>query len=112
MGDRANIVVKSSGEQVSLYTHWEGSELPWMLQRALARGRERWSDSSYLARIIFCDMIRNSIMDLTGFGISQNPAEGHVIVVDVDKQMIFLYEKNPMTFEEFMTVDLNMVLDN
>ena len=39
MGDRANVLVGEwNGEEFSgvyLYTHWSGSELPWIVQSAL-----------------------------------------------------------------------------
>lgn len=70
MGDRGNIVVQDGqGARVWLYTHWDGSDLPKMLQDALKRGESRWDDAPYLARIVFCDMIKE-VASLTGFGIS------------------------------------------
>lgn len=57
MGDRANVVVIDGDEQVCLYTHWNGYEVAEVLQNALKRGKERWAQAPYLARIIFCDMV-------------------------------------------------------
>jgi len=65
MGDRGNIEV----DGVNLYGHWSGSELPRILQEALAK-RWRWMDVGYLARIVFCRMVRGSEEVETGFGIS------------------------------------------
>ena len=67
MGDRANI---RTSDGINFYTHWEGTELPEILARALERGKDRWDDYIYLNRIIFCEMVRRSIDDTTGFGIS------------------------------------------
>jgi hypothetical protein len=53
-----------------MYTHWEGYRTGAVLQSALKRGQSRWSDPSYLTRIIFCDMIEGAERDLTGFGLS------------------------------------------
>ncbi len=65
MGDRGNIEV----DGVNLYGHGNGSLLPLILQGALAR-RWRWTDGSYLARIVFCCMVRGNEDGETGFGIS------------------------------------------
>lgn len=90
MGDRANVVIKDSDSQVCLYTHWSGSDLPEILKAALIRGKSRWNDRAYLARIIFCEMVRGSEMELTGYGISQNIGDGgdNVIYVDIDAQTV------------------------
>ena len=71
MGDRANVVVLGTGPSpVYLYTHWGGSELPATLQAALKRGEGRWTDPSYLARIIFCEMVAGREQSELGYGIS------------------------------------------
>jgi hypothetical protein len=105
MGDRANVVVKESGEQVCLYTHWSGYELPGTLRSAMKRGESRLDDSQYLARIIFCEMVRGREMDTTGFGISQNIGDGgnQVIVVDVDNATVTINDNEAMTFSDFMS---------
>ena len=71
MGDRGNIFIADGEEHgVYLYAHWHGSVLPGILRNALRRGRDRWSDTQYLARIIFCEMIRDDVDGTTGFGIT------------------------------------------
>ena len=70
MGDRRNVVVEfNSKNSVALYTHWSGTELPQIVANALARGRARWTDPTYLTRIIFSEMIQHEILDETGYGI-------------------------------------------
>ena len=88
MGDRANIVMVQhpwGGKPQSLiyfYSHWGGSGLPKVLQSALIRGKGRWDDEPYLARIIFSEMIRDSVEDDTGFGISTYQADNeHPLLV-------------------------------
>lgn len=66
MGDRAQVFMKDEG--VYLYTHWGAPGLVKTVQRALAR-RERWNDPEYLARIIFCEMVKGEEHEPTGFGI-------------------------------------------
>jgi hypothetical protein len=110
MGDRANILVKSSekedAEQVCLYTHWAGSELPGTLKIALIRGRGRWDDFQYLTRIIFCEMLKRSgegLDGITGYGITQKPWDGddRLIFVIVESQQVILGEKK-YSFEEYV----------
>lgn len=110
MGDRANVVVRSKGEneneQVCLYTHFRGYALPLTLRAALIRGRERWDDPSYLARIIFCEMIKDSVLDLTGYGISASIIDGarRVLLVDVDDQTVKVGER-VYSFEQYITYE-------
>jgi len=85
MGDRGNIVVDDGqNKPVFLYTHWTGTELPQILQRALKRGRGRWGDTAYLTRIIFSEMIQNEVLEETGYGISTTLCdnEHNILLVD------------------------------
>ena len=66
MGDRGNIVV----DGVWLYTHWGGYDLKRILKDALIKGKDRWTDTPYLTRIIFCEMIKEDVNGMTGYGIS------------------------------------------
>ena len=70
MGDRGNIEVKQIGadDSVFLYTHWRGCQIKGILADALAKGG-RWSDPSYLTRIIFQEMIGTDDTT-TSYGIS------------------------------------------
>lgn len=95
MGDRGNIVIKQNakdkqGEYIYFYAHWSGSELPSILQSALARGKERWDDEQYLARVIFCEMIKDNVLDTDSFGIStyMGDNEHDFLVVDVRAQTV------------------------
>ncbi len=105
MGDKANVVIKEDGEQVCLYTHWQGYELPGILQGALNRGKERIDDFQYLTRIIFCDMIKGQEEKLTGYGITQEIHDGgdRVIILDMDKKTVQMKGSNPVSLDDFMT---------
>lgn len=89
MGDRANIIVKESDEQVCLYAHWTGSDLPEILRSALKKGESRLNDFQHLTRIIFCEMVGDD-KHITGYGITQKPGDGadRIITVDVYEQTI------------------------
>lgn len=102
MGDRANIEVREGDESVYLYTHWRGSDAPQTLQKALRRGKDRWTDNGYLARIIFCDLVSGYEDELTGFGIYASPlfASKHLLV-DVTKQTVTIDDGVSVSFEQY-----------
>ena len=84
MGDRGNIEIKQPGadDSLFLYTHWRGSSVCEILADALAKGG-RWSDPSYLTRIIFQEMIGDDDTT-TGFGISVGSIEDNEHTVPLD----------------------------
>jgi hypothetical protein len=91
MGDRGNIVIKEGQEQVWLYSHWSGSSITSILQRALAR-KQRWDDAPYLARIIFDTMTEGSHGSETGYGIWTCPLDNEhdILLVDVKAQKVLV----------------------
>ena len=100
MGNRRNVELKyESGAKIYLYTHWGGTELPSIVSRALERGKDRWDNESYLARIIFSEMTQREEMSLTGYGISPYPPdEEHAhITIDFKDQ-----KANGLPFELFI----------
>jgi len=106
MGDRGNIKL-NFGENFSptyFYTHWEGSELPEILRDALIRGRDRWNDEPYLARIIFSEMIQNEVMSKTGYGISPYMCDNErpILVVNLTEGTVEVEDTGKWTFEEFV----------
>lgn len=124
MGDRGNLVmrftepVKELGQDekrtdVYFYTHWRGSELPNILQRALAR-RQRWDDEAYLSRIIFNTLTEGYEKEETGFGIAPYMCDNEhdLLIVDHEDQMVIRQteegkERRRWTFEEFVNLDAN-----
>lgn len=105
MGDRANVVIKRDDEQVCLYTHCNGSELLETVRNAMILGREFWKCESYLARIIFCQMVANDELGIYGFGISQTLGDGRdrVLILDVEHQTVKINDKPEMSFEEYVS---------
>ena len=104
MGDRANVLVIDDDSNVYLYTHWCGSELPEMVKASIKR-HARWDDGSYLARIIFQDMVNNDL-SCSGFGISSVCGDGddRIIEVDVDNQEVRIGEML-WNFTEFCNLE-------
>lgn len=112
MGDRGSVQIIPSDTteySVYLYTHWRGQELAQTVHRALAR-KQRWTDDSYLTRIIFCEMLRDGYNDPIeafdtpeSYGISAYPTESEYpdLVVDCAKQQVRVanFKKS---FEEFV----------
>ncbi len=120
MGDRANcIVLQNTYEEnppVWLYTHWDGSNLLAMVQKAIQH-KQRWEDSPYLTRIIFDTMSAGHQGEETGFGISTSECDNnhHYVVVDPKRQEVRIedlesrYVYHRWTFKEFCTTNLSDV---
>jgi hypothetical protein len=108
MGDRANVYVKGYGDEpgVYLYTHWTGTELPATVQRALARGTDRWDDNAYLTRIVFAEMIRDELDATTGYGISTRFCDGgdRIIILDCGNQTVEI-DGNEVPMKDFVAID-------
>jgi hypothetical protein len=78
MGNRANIEIKyQDGGSIFLYSHWDGVGVDDIVKRALSskRGQNRLDDESYLARIIFSEMIKDDVLGEIGYGISPYECE-------------------------------------
>ena len=99
MGDRSNIIIQEGKEEVFLYGHWMGLDYIPILKTALERGRDRWQDASYLARIVFCDMVRGDLDKTTGFGIwpSLCDNEHPYLVVDCPNKAVRLESEKKRT---------------
>jgi hypothetical protein len=119
MGDRGNIVLDFGSERfIYLYTHWQGSHLAQILRAALSRGRDRWGDPSYLARIVFSEMIRDEVLEVTGFGLSPHLTDNEhdLLVVDLVGSRVLLCEgedlkavRRTWTFDEFVALGSDSV---
>lgn len=104
MGDRANVIVKSGEEEVVLYTHWSGSELPEIVRLGMVRGKQRWDDFQYLTRILFCELIpMKEWEELSGFGITTRVHDGgrQLVKVDCDAQTVTVGNKDAVSFAAF-----------
>lgn len=100
MGDRGNIVVKSGTEKAWLYSHWGGTDLPVILRDALVRGKGRWDDAPYLARIIFQQMIGKDD-GITGYGISASVSDNEhpILVVDCGAQTVQCFGRDDIEID-------------
>lgn len=118
MGDRANIVIEKDNHSfphpVFFYTHWHGYAIKPTLKAALLRGKERWNDGQYLARIIFCEMVKGKEMETTGFGITTRIGDGGYLLLCVNMREQKVKERDSSedenatvlkewTFDEFIS---------
>lgn len=109
MGDRGHIHIADTG--VYLYTHWEATELPETLARVLSRGA-RLNDPSYLARIIFDEMVGDDQGGETDYGIDTAPQGDawRILTVDCSERTVTFDrdrsysddEGESYSFEEFI----------
>ena len=108
MGDRGNILIHG----VYLYTHWNGSSIKEILQNVLRR-KQRWDDTPYLTRMIFCEMVKEEISEETGYGISTEICDNqyNILKVDCELQKVFEITEDETvvkewTFDEFIKGDI------
>jgi len=110
MGDRGNVAVtvEANKPPIYFYTHWGGSNILDHVQDALDIGRSRWNDPPYLARIIFCSMMRGAdLTGTTGFGISHEVCDNEHPIVEVDiPNRVVRQEHRKWTFEALVEADL------
>ncbi len=114
MGDRANVkFVEENGGEMFFYTHWAGAKLPSTVQDALRRGEDRWDDDSYLARIVFCEMVKNDINGLTGYGLSTRRIDSwgrDDLIVDASRREVQIGHKS-WTFKEFCSLSADQLAE-
>jgi hypothetical protein len=70
MGARINFVFKDGTDSsVVLYSHWGQDSWETDLAQALEHSKPRWNDSTYGTRMMISYLIKDQVMDETGFGI-------------------------------------------
>lgn len=101
MGDKGNIVVRQESNtnrgDVWFYTHWSGGDIKKTAQKALEKGRGRWGDSSYLARIVFQQLIGEDDGE-TGFGVSTSIADNEhdILVIDDTSSTVYMVPESSL----------------
>lgn len=98
MGTRAQVKIVTSDNlcPIYLYQHYDGDCLFQTVLDAFSRGKDQIDDPEYMTRIIFSEMIRESIDDTVGYGISTDEHGDIEFLVEVnfDTQMITQYAYN------------------
>ncbi len=120
MGDRRNVVLRFETKDelnlgmelpaIYLYVHWMGQELPEIVQRSIARAKDRWGDESYLARVIASDVFSAvGIEATTGAGLSLELQDtdypGREVEVFLGCDMVKI-GTSLKTFENFISTEL------
>ena len=91
MGARCNFVFKQSDDlAVCLYSHWDEDQMHEVLAAALGHAMPRieLGDISYATRMAISYIIKDSILDETGYGITaMDPSDqgflDHPITIDL-----------------------------
>jgi len=93
MSTRAQVYMKDS--DVYLYQHCDGDNLMDTVVAAVNSdvGKGRQSDPEYLARIIFCKMVKDNVGGETGFGIGTTEHSDIEYLVTVDCENKTITEK-------------------
>jgi hypothetical protein len=107
MGARINFVFKESidGPSVVLYSHWGQDSWETDIAGALEHSKPRWNDSSYGTRMMISYLMKDSIMDETGFGIysisgtNYDLGEQTVIIDFINKTVV---DNVPVKWDKFI----------
>lgn len=109
MGDRSNIVIENTyGEapnRVYLYGHWTGQNIIKSAVHGLNSGRA--TDSEYLARIVFEDMVKNDLGSETGYGIGARLGDNEhpiLVISDTRDNGTVVYFEEQKTYGESFDV--------
>jgi hypothetical protein len=90
MGTRAQCLIEDEG--IYLYQHWDGDDLFDKVVKAVNGpvGKNRQDDPEYLARIIFCEMVKGCEGRETGYGIgiSQHADIEYLVTVNCNEKTI------------------------
>ena len=93
MGTRGQVRVTSRefDTPLYLYAHYDADDLFDIVKRAISRGI-RWEDPEYFIRIIFSEMVGDSVIS-GGFGIGtrQHGDIEYLVDVDVNNQLFYEY---------------------
>lgn len=106
MGTRAQVKIEDTG--VYLYQHWDGDNLKNIVKTAMKK-KWRWNDEEYLTRIIFSEMIKDHLIEETGYGIGtdEHCDLDYLIIINCEKQTIKILEiwnneEKKYSFDEFI----------
>jgi hypothetical protein len=120
MGDRGQVeIISEDSPNLYFYTHWGANSLEYTVADALERGRGRWSDDEYLNRIIFSEMIKDEVLEETGYGIGfgmhgdiwklvvvnyKDNTVGIKVANYEDNKFSWVWELEPTSFDNFINL--------
>jgi hypothetical protein len=105
MGARVNFVFKdnTTDTAVGLYSHWGADSWQVDLADAIRHAKVRQGDFSYFTRMVISHLIKDEVMEETGFGIfAVNPSDigglwDEVVLIDLNKNTV-----NDEAFSSFL----------
>jgi hypothetical protein len=111
MGARCTFVFKQSEDlAVALYSHWGEYDMHMDLAKALEHAAPRSGDHEYYTRMAISYLLKDSILDETGFGLyACNPSNqqwmDHPILIDLTNNTIS-DETGTHSIEDFVNYHL------
>ena len=112
MGARINFVFKDGTDSsVVLYSHWGQTGWENDIAGALVHAKPRWFDSSYAARMMISYLIKDSVLEETGFGVyavqgnNFDLGEQTVVIDFVNKTIT---DNVPVDFDAFVNAYINL----
>lgn len=112
MGARINFVFKDGTDSsVVLYSHWGQTGWEDDIAAALVHAKPRWFDSSYATRMMMSYLIKDALLDETGFGVyavegnNFDLGEQTVVIDFVNKTII---DNVPVAFDAFINAYINL----
>jgi hypothetical protein len=112
MGARCTFVFKQSEDLgVALYSHWGEYDMYTDLAQALQHAAPRKGDKEYYTRMAISYLLKDSILDETGFGIyACNPNDlgfmDHPILIDLTNNTISHDDVNHKDIDSFINYNL------
>lgn len=112
MGARSNVYITDSTDAaydhgqrgIYIYSHGSGPELPEKVRDALAFGRGRWDDSTYLTRILIDQITKDARDQETGYGVGLTSGENSfpMVTVDLGNQTARVGDAPAVPFAEYV----------
>lgn len=131
MGSRGNVYITDTATEgytaaefqggargIYVYLHWGGYEMPELLRKALARGRDRWTDHQYLTRILIDQLTLEERDQNTGAGVGLTIGDNSypITVVDLGRQTVAWAvageERNPLLWVKVTSFVDYVALEN
>ena len=116
MGARCTFVFKQSEDlAVALYSHWGEDSMHSDLAQALQHAVVRKGDTEYYTRMAVSHLLKDSILDETGFGIYSITGSNYdlgetTVVIDIAKETIIDNNRNVIGWVDFINAYAPKVL--
>ena len=104
MGARTNFELQDAKGSVWLYSHSGGDDKSMDFAKALEHARPRWGDTPYAIRMVVSHLIKDRLLDDTGYGLTSYEAgeESYDPLTANFETKVVYYEQEFFTFEDFV----------